>query len=58
LSETVFSKSDLQKLDETITRYISTKMVPSLSSLINEEVQFSSTKTSELSFENMSELKK
>lgn len=56
MSETVFSKSDLQKLDETITRYISTKMVPSLTSLINEEVQFSSTKTSELSFENMSEL--
>jgi len=56
LSETVFSKSDLQKLDETISRYISTKMVPSLSSLLNEEIKFSSTKTSELSFENMSEL--
>ena len=56
MSETVFSKSDLQKLDETITRYISTKMVPSLSSLLNEEIKFSKTITTELSFENMTEL--
>jgi len=56
LSETVLSKTDLQKLDDTISGYISKKMVPSLSALINEEIKFSSTKTSELSFENMSEI--
>ncbi len=56
MSETVLSKSDLQKLDETIFRYISTKMVPSLSSLLNEEIKFESIKTSELSFENMTSL--
>jgi chemotaxis protein CheC len=56
LSETVLSKSDLQKLDETIFRYISTKMVPSLSTLLNEDIKFESIKTSELSFENMTEL--
>jgi len=56
LSETVFSKSDLQKLDETISRYLSTKMVPSLSSLLNEEVKFSSVKTNEYSFENMCDI--
>jgi len=56
LSETVLSKNDLQKLDDTISGYISKKMVPSLSALINEEIKFSSIKTSELSFENMSEI--
>lgn len=56
MSETVFSKSDLLKLDETIFRYISTKMVPSLSTLLNEEIKFESIKTSELSFENMTSL--
>ena len=56
MSETVLSQSDLQKLDDTISRYISTKMVPSLSALINEEIKFSSIKTRELSFENMSDI--
>ena len=56
MSETVLSKLDLQKLDDTLSGYISKKMVPSLSTLLNEEIKFSSTKTSELSFENMSDI--
>ena len=56
MSETVLSKSDLQKLDDTISGYISKKMVPSLSALLNEKINFSSTKTRELSFENMSDI--
>lgn len=56
MSENVLSKSDLLKLDDIISGYISKKMVPSLSALLNEKINFSSTKTCELSFENMSDI--
>lgn len=56
MQESVLSEPDLQKLDSIIQGYIVQKMVPSLSSLINDEVKFSSIKTNELSFEDMADI--
>jgi len=53
LQETVLSKPDLQRLDSIIQGYILQKMVPSLSTLLSDEVTFSTIKTSELTFEDM-----
>ena len=47
------SKNDLQKLDEVISTFINQKMVLSLSTLTNDEVIFSSTKTSELGLDEI-----
>ena len=53
---TKLSPNDLQKLDEMINRYIIKKMVPSLAMLINDEVEFSSIKTSELGLDEISKI--
>lgn len=50
------SKNDLQKLDQVISAFINKKMVPSLSTLTNDEVKFVSIKTSELGLDEISKI--
>ncbi len=50
------SKNDLQKLDGIICAFINKKMVPSLSTLTNDEVKFSSIKTRELGLDEISKI--
>jgi len=50
------SQNDLQKLDGIICAFINQKMVPSLSTLTNDEVKFSSIKTSELGLDEISKI--
>ncbi len=50
------SKNDLQKLDMVISDFITRKMVPSLSTLTNDEVKFTSIKTSELGLDEISKI--
>ena len=50
------SKNDLQKLDQVISAFINKKMVPSLSTLTNDEVKFLSIKTSELGLDEISKI--
>ena len=50
------SQNDLQKLDGIICAFINKKMVPSLSTLTNDEVKFSSIKTSELGLDEISKI--
>ena len=48
------TQNDLKKLDKIISEYINKKMVPSLSTLTNDEVRFTSIKTSELGLDEIS----
>ncbi len=48
------AQNDIQKLDNVITSFINKKMVPSLSTLVNDEVRFLSIKTTELSLDQIS----
>ncbi len=50
------SKNDLEKLDKVISSFIEKKMVPSLSTLTNDEVKFLSIKTSELGLDEISKI--
>jgi len=50
------SQNDLQKLDEIISAFINKRMVSSLSTLTNDEVKFSSIKTSELGLDEISKI--
>ena len=50
------SENDLQKLDAVISDFITRKMVPSLSTLTNDEVKFTSIKTSELGLDEISKI--
>ena len=50
------SQNDLEKLDGIISAFINQKMVPSLSTLTNDEVKFSSIKTSELGLDEISKI--
>lgn len=56
LQECQLSENDLQKLDVVISNFITKKMVPSLSKLTNDEVRFSSIKTSELGLDEISKI--
>lgn len=51
---TKLSSGDLHTLDKVISSFIESKMVPSLSSLTNDEVKFTSIKTSELGLDEIS----
>ncbi len=48
------TQNDLKKLDKIISEFINKKMVPSLSTLTNDEVRFTSIKTSELGLDEIS----
>jgi len=54
LQVTQLSSGDLHKLSIVISDFIDTKMVSSLSTMINDEVQFTSIKTSELGLDEIS----
>ena len=54
MSECQLSKDDLEILDRVISAFINKKMVPSLSVLTNDEVKFTSIKTSELRLDQIS----
>ena len=54
LEKCQLSKDDLKKLDNVITEFINNKMVPSLSILTNDEVKFTSIKTTELGLDEIS----
>ena len=51
---TKLSSTELQKLDDVINGYIIKKMVPSLAMMIDDEVEFTSIKTSELGLDEIS----
>lgn len=54
LHECQLSENDLHILDKVISAFINKKMVPSLSLLTNDEVKFTSIKTSELGLDQIS----
>ena len=51
---TQLSSGDLHTLSNVISNFIDSKMVPSLSTMTNDEVQFTSIKTSELGLDKIS----
>lgn len=56
LQITQLSTNDLHQLDKVISEFIERKMVPSLSILTNDDVKFSSIKTSEIGLDEISKI--